>query len=118
MPIWSSYLPGIFCAVPDRSGNSPAPGAVQHDERANGVAGVAREANRGNRLDRSIRPGVPIPATLLVAQMGDGALFLQGWRDGPHAYVVPEGSGPLRQALAAAFGSGTSDGVPAGEVRP
>ncbi|MGH3904765.1 MAG: hypothetical protein ACRDTE_11325 [Pseudonocardiaceae bacterium] len=48
-----------------------------------------------------------MPATLLVAEMRDGALFLQGWRDGPAAYVIPEDAGPLRQALAAAFGTAT-----------
>lgn len=62
-------------------------------------------------LERSIRPGVPVPATLLVAEMRDGALFLQGWRDGPGAYVIAEDAGPLRQALAAAFGNDTSGEV-------
>lgn len=38
---------------------------------------------------------------------GDGALFLQGWRDGPAAYVIPEDAGPLHQALAVAFGAAT-----------
>lgn len=56
-------------------------------------------------LERSIRPGVPIPETLLVAQLCNGALLLQDWRDGVSAYVIPQDAGPLRHALATAFGS-------------
>lgn len=75
----------------------------------------AVEQKRGARLSRSIRPGVPLPDTLLVAQMCDGGLLLQGWRDGPSAYVISQDTGPLRQALATAFGStghGTSTDQP------
>lgn len=36
-------------------------------------------------IERSIRPGSPVPPTVLVAEMGDGALLLQGWRIGPSA---------------------------------
>ncbi|MGH3922979.1 MAG: hypothetical protein ACRDTT_08945, partial [Pseudonocardiaceae bacterium] len=32
---------------------------------------------------RSIRSGTAVPPTVLVAEMGDGSLFLQGWRNGP-----------------------------------
>lgn len=63
--------------------------------------------DRPGGLERSIRPGARVPSTLLVAEMRDGALFLQGWRDGPAAYVIPEDAGPLHQALAAAFGAAT-----------
>jgi len=56
-------------------------------------------------IGRSIRPGVPVPATVLVADMGDGALLLQGWRAGPSAYLTAEDAAPLRQVLETAFGS-------------
>ncbi|MGH3794594.1 MAG: hypothetical protein ACRDSP_06860 [Pseudonocardiaceae bacterium] len=56
-------------------------------------------------VSRSIRPEVPAPTTVLIVEMGSGALLLQGWRDGPSAYVSAEDAGPLRQALAAAYGS-------------
>ncbi|MGH3915829.1 MAG: hypothetical protein ACRDTC_20825 [Pseudonocardiaceae bacterium] len=62
-------------------------------------------------LERSIRPGVPIPATLLIAQMCDGALLLQDWCDGVSAYVIPQDTGPLRHALATAFGSTDHDAI-------
>lgn len=63
---------------------------------------------------RSIRPGAPVPDTVLVAEMSDGSLFLHGWRDGPSAYILAEDAGPLRRELAAAFGSAgaTGRGVP------
>jgi hypothetical protein len=72
-------------------------GALRHGD------GDQQPAQRG--IGRSIRPGVPVPATVLVCKMGDGALFLQGWRNGPNAYVCVEDAGQLRQALAVAFGS-------------
>ena len=59
-------------------------------------------------LGRSIRPGAPVPPTVLVADMGGGTLLLQGWRDGPAAYVCAADAGPLRHALAVAFGDGQS----------
>lgn len=63
------------------------------------------EADNGKSgFGKSIRPGVPVPATVLVADMGDGALLLQGWRHGPAAYVSVADAVSLRQALAAAFG--------------
>jgi hypothetical protein len=40
-------------------------------------------------VGRSIRPGMAVPTTVLVADMGDESLFLQGWRDGPSAYLSP-----------------------------
>ena len=51
-----------------------------------------------------IRPGAAVPPTVLVVEMGDGALLLQGWRIGPCAYVCAANTGPLRNALALAFG--------------
>lgn len=69
------------------------------------------DVGRGG-LERSIRPGAPVPSTLLVAEMRDGAMFLQGWRGGPAAYVIGSDAGPLRQALAAAFGVGDDEAMP------
>lgn len=60
-------------------------------------------------VGRSIRPGRPVPATVLIAEMGSGALLLQGWRIGPNAYLTAEDALPLRRALEAAFGSDRSD---------
>ncbi len=73
--------------------------ALRHDD----VRPQEQPAPRG--VSRSIRPGVPAPATVLIVEMGGGALLLQGWRDGPSAYVSAEDAGPLRQALAAAYDS-------------
>lgn len=46
-----------------------------------------------------------VPQTVLVADMGDDALLLQSWRVGPSTHVCAADAGPLREALAAAFGS-------------
>lgn len=53
----------------------------------------------------SIRPGTAVPPTVLVADMGDGSLLLEGWRDGPSAYLSVADAIPLRRELARAFGS-------------
>jgi hypothetical protein len=56
-------------------------------------------------IQRSIRPGTGTPPTVLVADMGNGALFVEGWRDGPSAYLSPSDALPLRRVLAMVFGS-------------
>lgn len=53
----------------------------------------------------SIRPGTAVPSTVLVSDMGDGSLLLEGWRDGPSAYLSPADAMPFRRQLAAAFRS-------------
>ena len=75
--------------------------------------GSSKVQNKGDRagqdhqrlgIGRSIRPGTAVPSTILVADMGDGSLLLEGWRDGPSAYLCPTDAMPLRRELAAAFG--------------
>lgn len=56
-------------------------------------------------IKRSIRPGTVVPPTVLVANMGDGSLFLEGWPDGPSAYLSPSDALSLRGELTRAFGS-------------
>jgi hypothetical protein len=63
--------------------------------------GTGRSARLG--IGRSLRPGTGVPLRVLVADMGDGSLFLQGWRDGPSAHLSPADAVPLRRELAAAF---------------
>ncbi|MBV9162342.1 MAG: hypothetical protein JO281_12485 [Pseudonocardiales bacterium] len=64
--------------------------------------GTSRPTQLG--IGRSLRPGTGVPARVLVADMGDGSLFLQGWRDGPSVHLSPADAVPLRRELAAAFG--------------
>ncbi len=75
------------------------------DRDSDGVRSGEADNGTGG-FGASIRPGVPVPATVLVVDMGDGALFVQGWRAGPCAYVSAADGVYLRQALAAAFGDG------------
>jgi hypothetical protein len=63
--------------------------------------GHGRPAQPG--IGRSLRPGTGVPSRVLVADMGDGSLFLQGWRDGPSAHLSPADAVPLRRELSAAF---------------
>lgn len=63
----------------------------------------AGQTSSGNR--RSIRPGTAVPSTVLVSDMGNGSLLLEGWRGGPSAYLNPADAMLLRRQLAAAFGS-------------
>ncbi|MGH3978287.1 MAG: hypothetical protein ACRDRZ_04690 [Pseudonocardiaceae bacterium] len=83
---------------------------MSEETQENEDTGASRHGDGGGQpvqrgIGRSIRPGVPVPATVLVADMGDGALLCQGWRHGPSAYVCAEDAGRLRQALEAVFGS-------------
>lgn len=75
------------------------------DRHSNGVRSGETDNGMG-AFGASIRPGVPVPATVLVVDMGDGELLVQGWRDGSAAYVSAADGVSLRQALAAAFGDG------------
>lgn len=63
-----------------------------------------RDTPTARRRMRSFRPGVRPPDTLLVAKMHDGSLLLQGWADGPGAYLTAEDARPLLRELDAAFG--------------
>jgi hypothetical protein len=51
----------------------------------------------------SIRSGTAVPPTVLIADMCDGGLLLQSWRDGPTAYRTSSDAIPLRRELAASF---------------
>lgn len=74
---------------------------------------------RKDGIGYCIRPGSDVPPTVLIAEMSDGSLLLQGWRVGPNAYVCRADAGPLREALAAAFGSDLpSAGGPSTMRRP
>jgi hypothetical protein len=52
----------------------------------------------------SIRSAPAAPLAVLVADMGDGSLFLQGRNDEPRVYLNPPEALPLRRELTAAFG--------------
>ena len=63
------------------------------------------QGQRHHGIGRSIRPGTAMPDTVLVAHTCDGGLFLQGWRDGPSAYLSPSDAPALRPEMAIVFGS-------------
>ncbi|MCA1702469.1 MAG: hypothetical protein LC808_04055 [Actinobacteria bacterium] len=54
-------------------------------------------------IERDVRPGTAMPPTVLVTQLDNGALVLQGRPDGPRGYLTPADALPLKRELAAAF---------------
>lgn len=62
-----------------------------------------RQNKQQHGIGRNIRPSTAVPPTVLVADMGDGPLFLQGRRDGPSAYLSLADAVALRQELTADF---------------
>jgi hypothetical protein len=99
---------------------SPVLGAVHARRRTDGARDMQHQGNQADQhtdhvrhgddqsqgqhgIDRTIRPGTAVPDTVLVATMCDGRLLLQGWCDGPSAYLSPSDAPALRGELAAAF---------------
>lgn len=60
----------------------------------------------------SIRPGVTRPMTVLVTELGTGAFLVQDYQTGVSAYISQADSGPLRDALDAAFDAGHTMDIP------
>lgn len=67
-------------------------------------------------IGRSIRSGVSMPPTVLVTEMDNGALILQGRPDERRVYLSRADAVALRRELARAFGSAdvrcASEGIP------
>jgi hypothetical protein len=76
------------------------------NERAepNGLGSAAWAAGGAPGLVDSVRPGVPYPDTVMVARMTDDSDVLCSQSGHPAAVVAAQDAGPLRAALADAFG--------------
>jgi hypothetical protein len=80
-------------------------------EQEDGLAGQDTDRHcHGDNQDqqlagrrRSIRPRTAALPTVLVADMDDGSLFLQGWQDGATACLSPADATPLRRELTMAL---------------
>ncbi|MGH3510865.1 MAG: hypothetical protein ACRDQI_06110 [Pseudonocardiaceae bacterium] len=55
--------------------------------------------------EHGIQPTAAMPPTVLVTEMDNGAVILQGRPDGPRVYLSRADAVPLKRELAAAFGS-------------
>jgi hypothetical protein len=77
---------------------------VPDQERSRGCRSAGKQPSQVG-INRSIRPATAVPPTLLVADMLEGSVLLQGWPDGPTAYLCPADAAPLKRELAAAFGT-------------
>lgn len=54
-------------------------------------------------IRRDVRLGTAMPPTVLVTQLDNGVLVLQGRPDGPRVRLTPADALPLRRELAVAF---------------
>jgi hypothetical protein len=100
---------------------SPVLGAIHENARQTGLEQVQHRDDRadhdandehhsdeqnqqlGSRID--IPTEMPMPPTVLVTELHNGTLILQGRPDGPRVWLEPDEALPLRRALARAFGS-------------
>ena len=76
------------------------------DNRAGRKAGNHRSDGRGELLHAtkySIQSGLTVPPTVLVTELDNGTLVLQGRPDGPRVWLEPANAESLRRELAAAF---------------
>ncbi len=62
-------------------------------------------SQHGPPPDAASVPRIAMPPTLLVTELHNGALIIQGRPGGPRVYLSRVDSMPLRRELAAAFGS-------------
>ena len=73
---------------------------VAHDGNGNGRNQPTQLTSEHSRC---LRP--TMPPTVLVSELDNGALIIQGRPDGPRVYLSRVNALPLRRELAAAFGS-------------
>lgn len=80
---------------------------VQHqDDRADHDANDERPGDGQAQqpdIRISIRPKMAVPPTVLVTELDNGTLILQGRPDGPRVWLEPDDAAPLKRELAAAF---------------
>ncbi|MDQ2883715.1 MAG: hypothetical protein M3Y48_21795 [Actinomycetota bacterium] len=77
---------------------------MRHED---GLASQATDKQRhgiGQSAEVGIAPSTAVPPTVLVTELDNGALLLQGRPDGPRTYLSPADDAlALRRELAAAF---------------
>jgi hypothetical protein len=54
-------------------------------------------------IGRSLRPGTATPPTVLLTELDNGVLVIQGRPDGPRVYLSAADVLPLKRELAVAF---------------
>lgn len=78
-------------------------GADDQEARDGSLYGV-RDQYQLRGISRTIRPRTAMAPTVLVTELDNGALILQGRPDGPRVYLSRVDAVPFRRELAAAFG--------------
>lgn len=74
---------------------------ADHDANADPDAGQDHQI--GSRIGVRIAPKMPMPSTVLLTELDDGTLVLQGRPDGPRVRLSPDLAVPLQRALTSAF---------------
>ncbi|HEY6424613.1 MAG TPA: hypothetical protein VIY28_15485 [Pseudonocardiaceae bacterium] len=92
---------------------SPALGAVQSKTPTDGAYAVQHERDRASRdtepwhgngqADQQPAVERVMPSTVLVTELDNGTLILQGRPDGPRVWLEPDEAVPPKRELAAAF---------------
>jgi hypothetical protein len=83
---------------------------LEHDgthaaRRTRGVGhGNGRAEQQQSATEHGIPPGRTVPPTVLVTELDNGSLILQGRPEGPRVWLGPAEAAPLKQELVAAFG--------------
>lgn len=80
-----------------------------NDQPARDAQGFRHDEGRTEKpqfgIARSIRPGVTVPATVLVVVMTDGSYLLVGYpQREPAAFIAVDDADPMRKVLTTAFG--------------
>lgn len=81
----------------EHEGNRP------HRDSEDERQGDEQDGQLGSRI--GIQPKMPIllPPTVLVTELDNGTLIVQGRPDGPRVWLEPDQAVPLKRELAAAF---------------
>ncbi len=80
-------------------------GSQGTESRHDGDGTRQRESQALPNTGRGIRPTTTVPPTVLMTELDNGTLILQGRPDGPRVSLNPADTMPLRYELARAFGS-------------
>ncbi len=66
-------------------------------------------------IKHGIQPSATVPPTVLVTELDNGTLIVQGRPNGPRVWLNPDEAVPLKRELAVVFGRIRFDGASGGQ---